>query len=255
MPKTIDYFETTYRSKNVVDWYDKLDFLFPSEKALFEKCKEKILGKKVLDIGIGGGRTTAYFANIDCDYTGVDYIEEFANLVSAKHKQLKIKQCDARVMSMFTDNSFDFILFSFNGIDNMDSESRIKIFKEIFRVLKSDGVFMFSTHNRDYKYFNKMPWQEKWQFKWNYFKLCLVVLKNYPQHLKMKKHEFHGQDYSIINDIAHNFKILTYYISSAKQKKQLESLGFKNTKTFDFNGKDCDLNQKDPWMYYLTNKS
>ena len=254
MQKVVNYYEDTYSSKNVVDWYDKLHFLFPSEKVLFEKFAEKISGKKVLDIGIGGGRTTDYFSKIKCDYTGVDYIADFSKLVSEKYKNLSIKQCDARNMKMFSDNTFDFILFSFNGIDNMDDEGRIAIFKEIARVLKPDGVFMFSTHNKDYKYFNKMPWHEKWSFKLNFIKLCLVVLKSYPRHLKMKKHEFHTSDYSIINDTAHEFNVLTYYISILKQKEQLQSIGFKNTITFDAAGKECESNTNDSWMYYISYK-
>lgn len=254
MQKATHNHESTYSSKHVVDWYDKLDFLFPAEKTLFNSYSDKIVGKKVLDIGIGGGRTTNYFSKIDCQYTGVDFIEDFAKLVSQKHSKLTIKQCDARNMSMFANESFDFILFSFNGIDNMENEGRIQILKEVFRILKPDGVFMFSAHNKDHKYFNKMPWQEEWRLDWNYIKLCLVVMKNYFKHLQMKKHEYHCPDYSIINDIAHEFSIMTYYISGAKQKKQLQQLGFKNTKNFDAQGKECDLNQNDSWMYYLTYK-
>src|SRR4051812_15302485 len=125
MEDVVKYYESTYSSKNVIDWYDKLNFLFPGEKTLFEKYSDKIIGKKILDIGIGGGRTTGYFSTLDCDYTGVDYIEDFANLVASKYKSLTIRQCDARYMDSFADNSFDFILFSFNGIDNMDNEGRI----------------------------------------------------------------------------------------------------------------------------------
>jgi SAM-dependent methyltransferase len=254
MQKVVNYYESTYSSKQVLDWYNKLDFLFPSERVLFKNLAERINGKKILDIGIGGGRTTNYFAKLNCDYTGIDYMEGFARSVSEKHPQLNIKQYDARNMSMFADATFDFILFSFNGIDNMDQEGRLQILKEIHRVLKHDGIFMFSTHNRDHKYFNKMPWQEKWRLELNYIKLCLAVLKNYFRHLKMKKHNYHCQEYSIVNDYAHDFRVLTYYISGVKQKTQLERIGFKNTEIYDLTGKKCDVNQKDGWMYYLTYK-
>ncbi len=57
--------------------------------------------------------------------------------------------CDASDMAVFDNACFDFVLFTFNGIDGMSHEKRIKTLKEIFRVLKYDGVFAFSTHNLD----------------------------------------------------------------------------------------------------------
>src|SRR4051812_23295021 len=114
MQKVVKYYESAYGSKTIFDWYNNLGFLYPAEKVLFRNLADKIVGKKILDIGIGGGRTTDYFAKLDCDYTGVDYIEDFARSVSEKYKHLTIKQCDARNMAQFTDASFDFILFSFN---------------------------------------------------------------------------------------------------------------------------------------------
>ena len=40
-------------------------------------------------------------------------------------KKISFLTADARTMKDFKNNSFDFVLFSFNGIDYMDHEERI----------------------------------------------------------------------------------------------------------------------------------
>ncbi|MBF0188289.1 MAG: methyltransferase domain-containing protein, partial [Magnetococcales bacterium] len=48
----------------------------------------------------------------------------------------------------FETTSFDVVLFSFNGIDYIHPYSaRLATLREIWRVLKPDGLFIFSTHN------------------------------------------------------------------------------------------------------------
>jgi ubiquinone/menaquinone biosynthesis C-methylase UbiE len=54
---------------------------------------------------------------------------------------------DARSMIQFADNSFDFILFSFNGIDCVPHSDRLQILQEICRVGKPGCHFFFSSHN------------------------------------------------------------------------------------------------------------
>ena len=50
-------------------------------------------------------------------------------------------------LSMFDSASFDFVLFSYNGIDTMSHVNRLRVFDEVFRLLVSGGLFAFSSHN------------------------------------------------------------------------------------------------------------
>jgi SAM-dependent methyltransferase len=43
--------------------------------------------------------------------------------------------------------NFDFILFSFNGIDYVPACDRNAVFRELRRVGSKGGLFFFSTHN------------------------------------------------------------------------------------------------------------
>src|SRR2546430_9588074 len=65
-----------YSATGVVDWYRDFDFLLKPEKVLLQKIRPEIEGQRLLDIGIGSGRTTKHLLEISSDYTGIDYIAE-----------------------------------------------------------------------------------------------------------------------------------------------------------------------------------
>jgi SAM-dependent methyltransferase len=66
---------------------------------------------------------------------------------------------DARDLSIFEDGSFEFVFFSYNGIDTVDEQDRKKIYQEIHRILTEDGIFVFSTLNKDGRSYAESPFQ------------------------------------------------------------------------------------------------
>jgi ubiquinone/menaquinone biosynthesis C-methylase UbiE len=245
-----DINKAVYATEEVVDWYDDLDFILKPEAVILEKISPVIRDKRLLDIGIGAGRTTRFLLEISRDYTGIDYTPSFAELAQKKYPAAKILCCDARDLSVFADQTFDFVLFSFNAIDYMVHEDRMKALADIYRVLKPTGLFMFSTHNRDYKYFDKFPWQEG-RFDLNHLKSCLYTFFHLPKHYRMKKHEVRTDQYAIINDNGHGFSLLAYYISLAEQEKQLKEIGFVDIEAYDMEGNPTAGDTNFPWTYYL----
>jgi SAM-dependent methyltransferase len=146
------------------------------------------------------------------------------------------------------------VLFAFNGIDYVVHEDRLKALHEIRRVLKPGSTFMFSTHNRDYKHFGKLPWQEGIQYNSGYLKSCLYTLAHLPRHFMMKKHERYTDEYAIVNDVAHGFSLLAYYIGVKEQIDQLKQIGFNGIEAYDMNGVRVESNAEFPWTYFLARK-
>jgi SAM-dependent methyltransferase len=248
-----DINKSAYAAAEVVDWYEDLDFILKPEAAILKKITPVIKDKKILDIGIGAGRTTRFLLEISSNYTGIDYTPRCAELAQEKFPTAKILCCDARDLRTFDEAAFDFVLFSFNAIDYMIHEDRMRVLKEIHRVLKPAGLFMFSTHNRDYKYFDRMPWQEG-KYDLNHLKSCLYTLVHLPKHYRMKKHEIRTDHYAIINDIAHGFSLLAYYIGFAEQVKQLREAGFAEVEAYDMDGNPTEHDHNFPWIYYLARR-
>ena len=48
------------------------------------------------------------------------------------------------------DNSYDFVLFSYNGIDHLELPERERALSEMKRVLRPGGIMAFSSHNANF---------------------------------------------------------------------------------------------------------
>lgn len=246
--------QKTYAKSKVLDYYDGLNGLFPAEKVLFEKLSPKIKGSKILDIGVGGGRTTEYLLPLAADYTGVDYVPQYIERVKRKYEGGNFSVCDARNLEEFADETFDFVLFSFNGIDVVSHEDRLRVFKEMHRVLKKGGFLAFSSHNRDYKHFRKPYWLNDLRFNPSTVKNAMSYLFFLPRHLRMKKHEVFADEFAVVNDCDHRYSLLMYYIGIEKQIKQLEEIGFFNIEAYNSKGEVVKSDAGSHWIYYSAEK-
>lgn len=135
-----------YRDPEVVSHYASLDYLTACEGHLFDACLTP--GMAILDMGVGGGRTTPYLSQKASRYVGVDYSDEMVRLCRDKFPHLEFLVADASDLSKFSNGSFDAIVFSFNGLDYLfPEEQRWQCLRECARVLRAGGVFVFSSHN------------------------------------------------------------------------------------------------------------
>ena len=57
---------------------------------------------------------------------------------------------DASELGFAADNSYDFVLFSYNGIDHLELPDRQRAFAEMKRVLRPGGIMAFSSHNANF---------------------------------------------------------------------------------------------------------
>lgn len=249
-----------YMTRGIVQHYAQLCLLQPAEQSILDLLRDELAYMKMLDIGIGGGRTSQHFSKVVQEYIGIDYSHEMITACQKRFPSLAQSGVfavgDARNMSQFTDDSFDFILFSFNGIDVISHQDRLQVFKEVSRVGKSGGYFCFSSHNlqgleREFNWQNHISLNPVK----TYINLVMLALLRFfnrsisPQKIKDSTHE-------IIQDESHNFRLKQYYIRPQEQLNQLEA-GFENIKIYSWKSglelttqQDLDTNV-DMWLYYL----
>lgn len=135
-----------YRIPEVASHYAALNYLTPCERLLFQTYIKP--GMSILDLGVGGGRTTSYLSKVASRYVGVDFSEAMIRSCRKKFPDLDFLLADASDLSAFEDASFDAIVFSFNGLDSVvPREKRSRCLQECWRVLRPEGVFVFSSHN------------------------------------------------------------------------------------------------------------
>jgi ubiquinone/menaquinone biosynthesis C-methylase UbiE len=135
-----------FSSQGAIEFYRDYSGLQRAERYVFDKFV--LQGASVLDIGVGGGRTTPYLMSKASHYVGIDYVPSMVAVCTAKFPGTTFYCADATNLSQFEDANFNVVVFSFNGIDCIASrQDRLQSLREIFRVLTPGGTFIFSSHN------------------------------------------------------------------------------------------------------------
>ncbi len=127
--------------------YQEDSYWRDDEEYLVNKYFDK-KGASILVLGCGGGRTLLPLYKKGFDISAIDIVPE---MVKASKERMSGMLVDIKVMDAselkFDDNSFDYVFFPFHGIDNIQPAIE-KCFKEVARVLKKDGIFIYNSHNR-----------------------------------------------------------------------------------------------------------
>lgn len=161
------YYENEQAQKQYKDAVDKVG-LWGSEKIVFEEFVGR--DKKILDVGCGAGRTTFGLYKLGYkNIVGVDLCEDFIKFAKnyAKNNNFNINfQTEDATKLNFPEHSFDVVFFSFNGLMCIPGEeNRINAVKNVYKILKPNGLFIFTTHSREDEQFLDY-WKEE-QEKWN----------------------------------------------------------------------------------------
>lgn len=249
--------QRAWSQPKILSFYGPPDRLLKPEIEIVKTIEDEIRGKRILDIGIGKGRTVPFLLEISPNYVGIDYSLEMVKHCQKKYPGIEFHCCDARDLSLFKGRGFDFIFYSYNGIDYVSHSDRLKTLKEIYRLLIKEGYFAFSSHNKEIYNFGRFP------FDWPSLSINPIEsLKRIGRlgircwnHFKNKQHDFHLREYSIINDSGVNYSLLTYYISLEEQIRQLIQTGFTEpVRVFNDEGKENGDISKSTWIYYLIKK-
>ena len=254
--------------------YANRDYLDSPELKIIEELNDVLPKLNMLDMGVGGGRTTRYFLPMVNSYIGADYAPNMIAECKKKFRNKKIFEVlDVRNMSKFSDNMFDFILFSYNGIDSFGLDDRETALGEIKRVLRNDGYFSFSTHNINWNGLNELftlknmfkKLINKAENKKNPFLKFIIFFKSIFINLRLN---FQNKSFNIKNHIrclrkegygplidnSLNGKASIFYTSYKSQLLQLKKFGFNNISAYSTSGieteDESELN-KGGWIYYL----
>lgn len=108
----------------------------------------------ILDIGCGAGRTTfALYAEGYHQIIGMDLSTKMIELANAmatlKSMPITFLEGDCERIP-FPNETYDVVMFSFNGLMQIpEHQHRARALKEMLRVVRPQGVAVFTTHDRD----------------------------------------------------------------------------------------------------------
>ena len=247
-----------YSSEQVLRHYATYsDTLQLPESAILALLQQRLSAMRMLDIGVGGGRTTAHFAPLVRTYTAIDFSEGMIASCKEKYQTelpaAKFAVCDVRDLSRFEARAFEFVLFSFNGIDNVSAPERRIVLAEIRRICAPGGIFCFSSHNLQYLpavfklHLNVHPVR---------FIRSLIERRSLLRNNRQQINHLASANQLVIYDNVFDFGLYTCYVRPEWQVKQLLEVGFDSVKLFGlYNGNEINVKDysksTDPWIYYF----
>lgn len=236
--------QTTYRSAR----------LQPPEQRLFDLLATELTSARVLDVGVGAGRTTVHLAPRCRHYTAVDLLPAMVHACQQRfagetwHRPDMFVQADVCALPYDT-ASFDLLLFSFNGIDHVPPALRPAALRECRRVLRTGGAFIYSSHNLNwFDSAGLLPRRGTLRTWWGD-----------TQHRRLMRSRndvarTRGLAQAMLCEPAHFGEL--YYARPAEHLAQTQQAGFDARQVFCQRGLMHEPGPtahglRDPWLYYL----
>jgi SAM-dependent methyltransferase len=222
--------------------YARREGLLPPEQRWLARHGDRFRGARILDLGVGCGRTSTHLLRLSATYIGVDYSPEMVACSRKRLPGVDFRVGDARALE-YPDATFDLVVFSFNGLDLVTRGDRFRVLGEVHRVLVPGGTFLFSSHNVDHA---RAPAYDLRQIgatpnplrlAWRTARWVVGVAR----HLRQRSREVYGEGWAILNDRGHNYRLLTYYVSPRVQAAELRSTGFSLDEAIDADGATVDV--------------
>jgi SAM-dependent methyltransferase len=209
------------------------------EEALIDRYRTSLAGR-VLELGCGAGRLTGHLSEIGGDVHGIDLSPAMVAYCRRAYPQASFSVGDLRDLSGFQAGAYGAVVAPFNVLDVLGDAERRQVLKDIGRLMTVDGVLIMSSHNRHYA-LRPLTRVRLWiRLLLGSPRRPLASLRNLPLRFanrrrlgKLQRVEDH---YAIVNDEAHDFSVLHYYISRDAQERQLTDAGFTFVECLDLDG-------------------
>jgi len=157
-----------YQKKRNIS-YDDIEYAGGYAKESKLNLLGDVKDKKVIELGCGGAENSITLAKKGALCTGVDLSKEqlnFARTSAESHKvKIKLMEGDIENLALFNDKSFDIALSIFALDWVLDLKAS---FKEIYRILKDNGTFVFSMEHPIWSLLGESPSELK--ITENYFR-------------------------------------------------------------------------------------
>lgn len=248
-----------YESRSTAAHYARQSELLEDERAVLTRLEPEIRGGRILDLGVGGGRTTPFLLELNADYIGVDYSGVMVERCRQRFPGVKFEISDARDLSAYAEQTFDFVFFSNNGIDAVGHHDRIAVLRGVRRVLKDGALFVFSSHNRNFAI--PSPWDlrhlavDPLRHPIRFGKRAAAYPAGILNYLLLAHRAERHADHCLSVDSTHRYSLIHYRIAPAAQMRQLEQVGFTLIEAVGVDGRPLPRNQteviNDPWVHYV----
>ena len=212
-------------SDALADWYSE-QTLCQAETMILLRHRDAFAGKRVLDLGVGSGRTTRFLLPFAASYTGVDLSPHMLARCHRAFPAARLLELDIRELGKLGDERFDFVMASWAVLDALTPDDRLKSLRRIAALTATGGMFVLSAHNRDSAIAGQKPamvWSKRPDRLARELVHFAIARRNFA---RMKHLRQETPDHALFNDMAHRWQGVFYYIDRAAQMSQLARAGF-----------------------------
>ncbi len=261
---TADAHQRYYNFPDVVEDFEERTTLAPSEAAIVAMLRGQLKDQPILDVGIGAGRTTPHLRELSANYVGIDLSKSMIESARKRFPDATLLQADAADLAAFHEGEFAAVFFLGAGIDDTSPVDRIRILRELHRVLRPGGILVLCAHNLRAR--AAAPWS---RFQLSRSSNPGVFITNNIRSLSVyfttafqllwtrarKKEWCVLTEYEDYDGRRLGEWLSAYYICCAAQMRQLQEVGFSKVEARDKNGQPTDGNaRQDNFLYYLACK-
>jgi SAM-dependent methyltransferase len=208
--------------------------LNPVESILFERYRDS-LSRRTLELGCGAGRLTGHLIDLGGDVVGTDVNQAMLEYCRRTYPGGTFELLDIRNVRSLEAKPFDVVLAGANLIDVLDDAERLRMLRSLADLLVPNGLVILSSHNR--AFVPSVPGPLRAALRGGTLSDARRLLWWAANRLRLRRHLRDEDDYAIVNDEAHDFRLLHYYISRDAQERQFEAAAFTLVECLDLDGR------------------
>lgn len=222
------------------------------------------LSNRPLEVGCGAGRILGYLAELGPDAHGIDISEAMVAHCRAAYPAAHVTVGDLGNVGTSVEGRFSAVLAMDNVLDIYDDAERRRVLGDLKELLEPDGVLIFSSHNLDHREGHSTAARSSsrvrelaWKAASRPIGEVVRVGVRMPQRIRNRRRlaplERREEDHAIINDEAHDYGLLHYYIGRDAQARQLSEIGLELAECVDLDGHALGPGKPSaaPWLHYV----
>jgi SAM-dependent methyltransferase len=246
--------------------------LIPVEVLLLARYRDTLAGR-VLEIGCGAGRVLGYLVALGGEVHGIDISSEMVNHCRAAYPAAEVRVGELGALRASVEGRFNAVLAMDNVLDVLDDAERRRVMREIRELIEPAGLLIFSSHNLDYldrtgtdtgngsgqsggrraRRVRELLWKAAARPVADVARAATRLPQRIANRRRLAPLEHRAADHAIINDEAHDYGLLHYYVRRDDQARQLAALGYDLIECLDVDGVEVGAGTASPapWLHYV----
>ncbi len=243
--------------------------LRPVEVLLLVRYSEQLSGR-VLEVGCGAGRLIGYLVALGGEVHGIDISAAMVANCQHAYPEASVRVGDLGAIGASTDGAFDAILAADCVLDVFDDSERRRVLTELRELLAPNGVMIFSSHNlgqldsvdarsqlsagaRLRGLARRLLSKPLIGAAETVTQLPKQALTRRRNRRRLAPLQYRDGDHAIVNDLAHDYALLHYYVGRDGQARQLGELGYELVDCLDPDGRTVAAGEPGDgaWLHYV----